>query len=294
MPFVTKTLPSSSSRGLRFISRFRMYPSASSEITQGDGCSNESRACPGASLPRFFSGSSSRMEVRRAASGLFAKRAASSSNSPATTESSFFAEARIPFHSAMAFSSFFFSLTSASYSSPTSRERRISRIASAWRTEKPNRSTSPAFASATLFEARISATISSRISSAFSSPSTMCSLASSRFRRNSVLRRTISRRWPTKQSKISLSVIVRGAPPASASRLPPKVPESCVAECISASTALGSVFFCISTTTRSPVLSDSSRTVTIPSTFFSSSFSAICATMRDFVAPYGISVTTTR
>ena len=119
----------------------------------------------------------------------------------------------------------------------------MSKIASACSAEKPNFSTSPAFAAAVVFEPLIREMISSSRSRALSSPSTMCSLASERLRRNTVRRLTTSRLCPIKQSKTSFRLIVAGAPSTRARMLPPKVPESWVDDSSRASTAFGSALF---------------------------------------------------
>ena len=172
----------------------------------------------------------------------------------------------------------FFSLSSSSTrlrSRPASAWSRISRMAVACLSESLNFLISSRCASSLSADCLIVLMIASMWSRAFFRPSKICIRSLARVSSNCVRRATTLRRCSRKASKIIFRFSTRGSIPSTrASMLRWKVSCSCV--CLKSwfRTLLGIASFFISTTMRTPSLSDSSRRFLIPSIFLSRTRSA--------------------
>ena len=130
---------------------------------------------------------------------------------------------RISLKRAMALITSLYSSTIFSRSRPVSRCSRMSRMAWACTTVRPNRSISRSLATAGVFDCRIKATTSSRLSRAIFNPSNRWARSSAFFKSYRVRRMMISLRWMTNSSRSSFRVQSWGRLLTTARKLMPKL-----------------------------------------------------------------------
>ena len=191
------------------------------------------------------------------------------------TPRSSFSSARIAFNSPIRFISSLYSFSIFSLSRPVKALRRISTMAWAWTSVRPNVSISRVLASATFFDERIMLITSSIWSRAINKPCKICARSSALFNSKRVLRVTTSSWCFRYSSSICFRFRIIGWLLTSANMITPYV--SCSWVCLYSwfSTTFGLASFFSSITTRRPSRLDSSRRSEIPSIRLSFTSSAI-------------------